>query len=179
MKEVYENIRRVRKEKKLTLADLSKMTGLSTSYLSQVERQNCDVTLTSLAKIASALDIDVRSFFQAENFDNYVTQSTARRELDTGNKMLKYYKLSGNFKQREIELLLVVCKPQGRASWESHVGEEFFYILEGEIIFLVDGTSYHLKEGDTIHFPSHLMHSIENPTDKEVKMLSAINQLMS
>lgn len=179
MKEVYENIRKVRKEKNLTLADLSKMTGLSTSYLSQVERQNCDVTLTSLAKIASALDIDIRSFFQAETFDNYVTPSDSRRELDPGNTVLKYYKLSGNFKQREIELLLVVCMPRAGAAWESHVGEEFFYVLEGEIIFQVDDKTYHLKEGDTIHFPSHLMHAIENPTDKEVKMLSAINQLMS
>ncbi|MDL2273740.1 XRE family transcriptional regulator [Oscillospiraceae bacterium OttesenSCG-928-G22] len=179
MKEVYDKIRRVRKEKNMTLADLSELTGLSISFLSLVERQNCDVTLTSLAKIANALDIDIRSFFQADTLDRYITRKDAGIELDTGNKKMKYYKLSGNFRQREIELLLVVIKAKSQASWESHVGEEFFYILDGEVIFKVAGETHHLAEGECIHFPSYLKHSVYNPTDRDVKMLSAINQIMS
>ena len=44
----------------------------------------------------------------------------------------------------------------------THEGEDFVYIIEGEILYEVNGSHYHLKAGDTLHFPSSLPHRATN-----------------
>lgn len=52
--------------------------------------------------------------------------------------------------------------------------EEDFFILEGEINIVVDGTVHHLKEGDLIHIEPSEVHYCYNPYDKPVKMISTL-----
>ncbi|HNS97137.1 MAG TPA: response regulator [Polyangiaceae bacterium] len=62
-KVIGESIRSLRKEKELTLKQMSRRTGLSVSLLSQIERAESSASLSSLYKIAAALDVRVQDLF--------------------------------------------------------------------------------------------------------------------
>ena len=57
-------LREIRKEKNITLDELSKMTGMSKGHLSKIERRETEPTITSLARIALALNVDITKLYK-------------------------------------------------------------------------------------------------------------------
>lgn len=64
MENIYERIRSLRVSMNMTLKDLSEKTGLSVSFLSQVERGNSSLAITSLQKIADVFKVSMSSFLK-------------------------------------------------------------------------------------------------------------------
>ena len=64
MDEISEKIRTLRRENNLTLKELSEKTGLSISFLSQVENGTSSLAITSLKKIADALNVPINTFLE-------------------------------------------------------------------------------------------------------------------
>ncbi|MFS0644439.1 cupin domain-containing protein [Siminovitchia sp. 179-K 8D1 HS] len=56
-----------------------------------------------------------------------------------------------------------------------HPGEEFYYVLEGEVLIYINEKKYLLKKGDAIHFPSTIPHKWENSLDRETRLISSVN----
>jgi len=75
--EIADKIRDLRKEKGLTLKDLSTKTGLSVSFLSQVENGASSLAITSLKKIAEAFDVTMNYFFDVPQVHNFLVNNTA------------------------------------------------------------------------------------------------------
>lgn len=57
-------IREIREERKITLDKLSKLTGMSKGHLSRIERKETEPTITSLARIALALNVDITKLYK-------------------------------------------------------------------------------------------------------------------
>ena len=57
-------LKEIRKEKNITLDELSKMTGMSKGHLSKIERRETEPTITSLARIALALNVDITKLYK-------------------------------------------------------------------------------------------------------------------
>ena len=57
-------IREIRKNKKMSLYTLSKLTGMSKGHLSKIERRETEPTITSLARIALALNVDIAKLYK-------------------------------------------------------------------------------------------------------------------
>lgn len=57
-------LREIRKERKITLDKLSKLTGMSKGHLSRIERKETEPTITSLARIALALNVDITELYK-------------------------------------------------------------------------------------------------------------------
>lgn len=57
-------LREIRKEKNISLDELSKMTGMSKGHLSRIERRETEPTITSLARIALALNVDITRLYK-------------------------------------------------------------------------------------------------------------------
>lgn len=179
MDSISREIRKIRTNKNITLKELSEKTSLSISFLSQVERGVSSMTITSLKKIADALEVPMREFFDGEVTQNFIKKKEEQKVIHLQRSNAKHIKLSGMFQDRRLEAILSVYQPNGTATEEiTHEGEEFYYILEGEGTFIVDGKEYIVKSGETIHFPSTLPHSVANYTDRELKTLSVLTQLI-
>ena len=84
-------------------------------------------------------------------------------------------RLSGRFEGRKMESLLLRMEPL-RSDLKpcTHEGEEFIYILKGTARFTVDGKEYVVGEGESIHYPSTLLHSIVNIEDRELVFLCIV-----
>ncbi|WP_280769632.1 cupin domain-containing protein [Salipaludibacillus daqingensis] len=161
--ELAKQIRLTRNHQGLTLKELSSRTGLSVSFLSQVERGSSSPAISSLKKIADGLEVPITSFFSPEQNTNYKTTKDKRRSFRIEGSPAKYVRLSGNFSTRSMEPLLVTLDPGATDRIFQHAGEEVHYILEGTVEYMIDNEEYILSEGDTIHFPSERPHTWRNP----------------
>jgi transcriptional regulator with XRE-family HTH domain len=175
LREVGATIRALRQERGLSLRDLSRLTGFSISFLSLVERGRSSLALTSLHKVATALGTSVGSFFPVvgparESTAPHVSRAAGgASQLSTGSQRT-YRILSGRGFSRVLEPLLVTVEPSETIEEAyTHAGEEFAYLLSGELLFVIDGIEHRLGPGDSIHFDSTVPHSIHNETDATVE----------
>jgi transcriptional regulator with XRE-family HTH domain len=179
MDEISKKIKDLRLEKGLTLKDLSKKTGLSVSFLSQVERGSSSLAITSLKKIADAFRVPITEFFESESNSNYVVKASDRKHFQLKGSELVYARLAGEFNGRSLEPLFVTLSPKQKQSQQfGHPGEEFYYVLKGAACFTVDGEEYFIREGDSIHFPSSCKHSVENPLSEETILLCVLTPVI-
>ncbi|WP_442601781.1 helix-turn-helix domain-containing protein [Paenibacillus sp. KN14-4R] len=180
MESIYEKIRALRLEQNMTLKDLSDKSGFSISFLSQVERSNSSLAITSLQKIAQSLNVPITYFFESQKNNKYHTPVEERKQTRIEGSPMIYVRLGGDFPDRAMEPLLNILPPsQTKSVAFNHAGEEFYYVLEGTVMINVDEEEYVLQKGDTIHFPSTLVHTLYNPSvDEEAQVLSVLTPVI-
>lgn len=179
MDEIFKRIRDLRKQHDYTLKDLSDKTGLSVSFLSQVERGSTSLALTSLKKIADAYDVPITDFFENVSNQNYVVKAEEQKSFRIEGSSAEFSRLGGMFTGRMLEPIIVTYDPGGAEhNVFNHPGEEFYLVLEGAVIFNVDGKEYLLKAGDSLHFPSTLPHFWVNPLNQKSKVLCVLTPVL-
>lgn len=169
-----EKIRNVRLEKHMTLRDLSKKSGCSLGFLSQVERDKVSPTISSLRKIADALSINIISLFEEEKtIDSIVVRKNSRGKFENKRSKVKYELLRPRFSDTTIEALYMYLEPHASSgtSPHSHDGEELVIVVKGEIKIEVGGKTYLLKEGDSAVYKSNTPHKWTNPQDKTTEVI--------
>lgn len=188
MKELGDKLRAVRLENKMTLDDLSRLSGVSKSQLSQIERGLSVPTVTRLQKIADTLDLPISSMF-AENNAFSGDAYTKKREVPSNrisvvrkNRRKKlimpwgawYEMLCPNF-QRNIEFIYLNY-PAGTKTggFYAHEGEECGIVLEGTFKGVIGDEEIILKPGDSIYYDSSIPHTWEAIGDNDVKAIWAI-----
>jgi quercetin dioxygenase-like cupin family protein len=171
-------IRALRRRRGLSLRDLSRLTGFSIGFLSLVERGQSSLALTSLYKVAKALDSEVGYFFSPnggvpdEHPPPHVTRSDERAEISISGSSRTYRLLSDRARDRVLEPLLVTVQPTETVEEPySHDGEEFAYVLSGELLFKIAGTQYRLGPGDSIYFPATVPHAVHNDTGDPARVV--------
>jgi quercetin dioxygenase-like cupin family protein len=171
-------IRALRGQRGLSLRDLSRLSGFSIGFLSLVERGQSSLALTSLYKVAKALDSEVADFFRPnggvpeEHPPPHVTRADEHTEISIAGSNRTYRLLSDRARDRVLEPLLVTVQPTETVEEPySHDGEEFAYVLSGELLFKVAGTQYRLGPGDSIYFPATVPHAVHNDTGEPARVV--------
>ena len=179
-------IRSRRQELNMSLRELSKQSGLSIGFLSLVERGRSSPALTSLSNVAKALGVELSSFFPAEEEEQneaeetkqrvsplpYVSRANDAAELSIILSQRIYKMLSPRVPGLVLEPIFVTVHPGDTIDEPySHEGEEFAYVLSGELVFIVDSVEYRLGPGDSIHFRSTVSHAMRNDTDEPVQAI--------
>ncbi|UXV35169.1 XRE family transcriptional regulator [Staphylococcus sp. IVB6181] len=174
IEEVGFQIKLIRNQQQQTLKQLSTLTGLSTSFLSQVERGESSIAITSLDKIAKALDVNITSFFSpAENNDFHV-QPQKMKPLNINHSNLTIKRVSSEFENRNLETFIITLLPGDRSENSMHGGEEFYYMISGELTFYVNSRKYTVKEGEVLHYPSRFKHYCSNESESPATVLSVV-----
>jgi transcriptional regulator with XRE-family HTH domain len=185
--DLSKKMRKLRKEQRLTLNGLSAKSGLSCTYLSQIERDLCNPSIGALKRIADALNtsiISLMGFDEVEKKTNdsdqqkkddkkvAVVKKDRRKTLVYPGGQRKAFLLTPDL-QRKMEVLLTHEEPQREAEedWYQHEGEEFGLILEGRYEVTVENQTYILEEGDSIYFQSQLPHKMRSIGEKAAKTL--------
>jgi quercetin dioxygenase-like cupin family protein len=92
-----------------------------------------------------------------------VQRADDTNELTITNSERTYRLLSGRAPGRLLEPILETVPPTGSVvDPYGHEGEEFVYVLEGELTCAVAGVEYELAPGDSIHYPAQLPHATIN-----------------
>jgi len=177
--EIAYKIKNLRKDKNLTLKDLSGKTGFSISFLSQVENGYSSLAITSLKKIADSMDVPMNYFFEVPHVSNFLVKSEDKELFSMEGSDSKFVRLSGNFPNRKLEAIITIIPPEHKfANKFAHTGEEFVYVLKGTLAIEIDGTEYLVKAGDSIHYPSTFSHQWTNPLKQDTEILTVLTPLI-
>ncbi len=180
MDEIGERIRDARQSKGWTLEALATESGLSASFLSQVERGLSTLSIVSLSSICRALDLPIESLFVSTGpldlQPPVVTGSDQQLRIRIGDSPVSYRYLTGQLPSMPIkELLIAEFPPHCTQQGSSHEGQEFGYLLEGAIQLAVQGETYSLKQGDSYHISASQLHDYRT-SDEGARILMAVTQ---
>ena len=165
-KKIGERIKRLRLKKSMGLVELGKHTGLSASFLSQLETGRVVPTLRNLARIAMVFSKDLSYFFDPEprTLFRVHRQSERVRLPQTGVDDPTYFFESLGYlvPDRTLDPYLAEFIPLKKgAEVRSHVhpGFEFLYVLSGEMEIRHGSQNYTLSPGDSVYFDASTPHS--------------------
>lgn len=169
--DIGSRIRRLRSAKRLRLSDVAKKVNLSVSYLSQIENGKVDISISTLQLIAAALDANVADFFTQPKSSEYCIIRKEER---------KYYEDVNGIRETplffhdnsQLETTIIELPPNSAVTNSSkHEGEEFTFVVSGEVRIWLDNQSFELEEGDIIYYNSDLLHRWDNVTAKKTTLL--------
>jgi transcriptional regulator with XRE-family HTH domain len=153
-----------RRERGYSLEELSKRTGFSKSFLSQIENGKNSPSIASLKKITQSLDISIGELFEEEQGDQvYFLKREDRTPFEVVKDKVIFEFASSKVPNRKMEVLFFTLLPGGESEGEySHDGEEFGTVLEGSLVFELGGKEYRMERGDSIYFSSSIPHRWKN-----------------
>lgn len=169
------SVKELRLKHNMTLRDLAKLSGCSISFLSQLERDMISPTVASLRKIADALGVTITSFF--ENTSGGENSAVVRRDerVRIGSKASKvvYESLKPREANSVLEPLYHILEKGAYSGddYNVHLGEEFVYVMKGQVEIDLDGKHMTLNEGDSALYNSNVPHRWKNTFDGETILL--------
>lgn len=170
-----ERIRKKRQERGLSLSQLALRTDLTASFLSQVERDLAEPSITSLRKIADALNVPIFYFLMDPRDHSPVVRRSERKVLNFPRSHLTFELLSPDL-NRQMEVIMARLDP-GTSTSEMplpHPGEECVVVLEGKMVITIGEEEYELEQGDSIYYFSGIPHKITSVGQKALVFVSAI-----
>ena len=180
---VGERIKALREEKGLSLKDLADRTGFSTALLSQMENHLLSPSLGTLIKLARAFGVRVGDFLgETEGEPFTIVRKDERRKVSRfaskeGVKYgYSYESLGFDKKDRRMEPFIVTLEPATVKTSKTsvHEGEEFIFVLEGEMEVILGNHTDVLYPGDSIYYDSTIPHRVQCHQDKITRILAVL-----
>ena len=161
-----DRLRRRRRALHLTLAQVAEEAGITTGYLSQLERGVVSGAVGTLQRVCAALKLSVGDLFQdPASSAGPVLRSGDARRIVFGNGASKTKLTPPHFDH--LEVLMGVFEPGGDTGSEPYThghSEELLVVLEGQVRVTVEGTTRELGPYDSLHYRSSQPHRVVEAT---------------
>jgi DNA-binding transcriptional MerR regulator/mannose-6-phosphate isomerase-like protein (cupin superfamily) len=162
-------LRRLRTKRGVGLAEVAAAAGISVGFLSALERSQMSASVGTLRRLARYYRTNILDFFDATESNTRLVRPLKRKVLEAGPGVRMELLAWGN---KVMEPHLFRIKPNsGSGESYAHEGEEFLFVLRGELKIALDGEEYHLKRGDSFYFESATPHRWKNPGRSETWLL--------
>ena len=161
---VGESLRRLREARKLSMRALAKTSGLSANALSMIERSKTSPSVSTLYKLADALEVPVTAFFGTPMERQQVIHLRAIDRSRVPIVRGTWEGLGGEKFTGRVEPFVLNLDTGGDSGPApmAHTGHEFVFCLTGNIEYLVEADRYLLSPGDSLLFAAHLVHRWRN-----------------
>lgn len=158
-------IQSMRARRRVTIEELSDMTGLSVSHLSEIEKGEGFAPVGDLLKIARALTIDPGELLQKGKKKEKELEKQRIQDFRKREEAYQYEVLTPQATKDHLRAFRVVIPPRSEHPGVryQHEGEEFVYTLKGEVIIQVGQKKHRLKKDQSLHFNSGIRHTLKNP----------------
>lgn len=170
---IGDRIKMLRVTQKRTMQEIAEASDLSKSMISKIENNKTVPSVAALVKIAKALGTNISSLLEQDGWVNAIitTRQKAQENLTTTDKGYSIYPYASEYHEKKMQPFLFVAKKAEVIPHElSHEGEEFIYVIKGQMKMQVGETEYLLKSGDSLYFNSVQKHGIM-PVSDEVMYL--------
>lgn len=175
---VAEALRRFRRDRQLSLDDLSERSGVSRAALSQVEGGRTNPTLAVLWKIAVGLDVPVHDLLGmgSEKAVRVLRAGDAipLRSTD-GRTESRLLSPGGSSSDTEVYELRLVPKAVHRSDPHARGTRETLVVLTGALRFGAGSETYELAPGDSVYFNADVPHYYENRSTRETRCIDVIH----
>ena len=179
---VGERFRSVRESRSLSLQDVSQRTDMDVSLLKQIEDGTIAPPLGVVIKLAKALEMKIGYFISGEEDRPFTIvrrddgKVISRYDSEKGKHYgYEYVSLAPHKKDRHMEPFLVTLEPAATEEERSaHDGQEFIYVLEGNMEVLYGEETYILEPGDSVYYDSTVPHLVKCHGGKQTKILAVL-----
>ncbi|MFF2087630.1 helix-turn-helix domain-containing protein [Nocardia sp. NPDC058176] len=164
------SIRSARKAAGITLTGLADKTELSQPFLSQVENGRTTPSVLNLHRIAKALGTTAHDLLeQGSRSPTRIVRAAESRSYELSPSAVVRFCVGGT---RLMDCNEVTAGPHSSAdSATTHDGEEFVYVIEGQVRLVIDGTDHILTPGDTAYYAATIPHRWFNDSDQPSRFL--------
>ncbi len=164
-------LRILREERGVSMRALARRSGLSANALSMIERGITSPSVTTLNKLATALEVPITAFFRLDPPRNKVVFRKAKERVRAPFLHGVWESLGGEAFIGRIEAYALTLE-RGANSGRSgmlHTGHELVLCLSGKLEYEVDNALYLLEAGDSLIFAARLAHGWRNASDQPVE----------
>lgn len=164
--EIAQNIRRLRKERQLTLTQLAERISVTASFLSRLENFRTVPSLPMLSKISQALGVSMEDLVRSNgpSVDYVLVRSgegqTVEREFPEYG--MRYHALARGMPNRSMDPFLIEVPPGCKRPAVTTDGDEFLMLLEGTLHYFLGDEELHIAAGDCLYFRGEIPHYPEN-----------------
>jgi transcriptional regulator with XRE-family HTH domain len=177
---VGERIKALRTERGMTLAELSEKANLSISYLSQIERDKTTPSLSTLTGIARAFNVGLRYFFETKTEAAHIVYADEEKDGLGPDISVGRVRLTPEVGNGKIEVYRVVLQPHVPPEpLAPHSGEEFGFVLAGELTITLGDEQFILAASDSIHYDALQSHAWSNQGDEPCVVIWARSPVRS
>lgn len=165
---IGQRIRQSRQERGLSVQELAEQASCSDEYLEWVEGGQVEPPVSLLLQLAKAMQLDSITFLHVHDPAVQRMEEAAKR-----TEHYSYTTLTPPEADRHLMAFSVTIPPKtahGGVGYR-HEGEEFVYVLSGEVEVTVEQDKRKLAERESLRFNSNLDHHLSNPGDKEAQLL--------
>ena len=176
----------MRETKGLSLEEISERSGLSVEQIQSIETDQNLPSLGPLIKVARALGVRLGTFLDDSDAIGPVVCRAADREKQStisfsngaadARKHMEYHPLAQQKAGRHMEPFIIDITPSEEREFQlsAHEGEEFIYVMQGEVEIDYGKEKYVLQEGDSIFYDSIVKHHIHGAPGKSAKILAVV-----
>jgi len=183
---VGSKIKSIRETNNLSIEEIAERSGLNADQIIAIENNETLPSLGPLIKIARALGVRLGTFMDDNDAIGPVVCRAKEREEETSisfsngtvdaRKHMEYHPMAKQKAGRHMEPFIVDIQPSEEKEFTSsaHEGEEFIYVMQGEIEIDYGKEKYLLKEGDSIYYDSIVKHHIHGAEGKAAKIMAVV-----
>ena len=177
-------IKGLRESKNISIEEIAERSGLSTDQINSIQNDQHLPSLGPLIKIARALGVRLGTFLddndelgpavcRAEEHNSSISFSN---DAADARKHMEYHSLAKQKAGRHMEPFIIDIQPSEEKDFKSsaHEGEEFIYVLNGQVEIDYGKEKYLLKEGDSIFYDSIVMHHVHGVVGESAKILAVV-----
>jgi transcriptional regulator with XRE-family HTH domain len=176
--DVGNRLRQLREGRNISMRTLATMSGLSANALSMIERGKTSPSVSTLYRIAGALNVPVTDFFSPEQARKKVVFLKASERTRLPFLRGLWEGLGGEqFTRKAMPFMLTL--ENGASSGPTHMahsGHEFVYCVRGQLEYQVEGELFLLEAGDSLLFEAQLKHRWHNPGGMVTNALIIISE---
>ena len=183
-KTVGEKIKQIRELKKVSKEELAGRSGMDITIIDKIEQERNVPSLAPLIKIARALGVRLGTFLDdSDSYGPVVVRSGQHHkgvrftsQSSETREHLNFFSLAFDKAGRNMEPFIVDIEPGLKSDYmlSSHEGEEFIYVLEGEVEINYGKEIYKLAKGDSIYLDSIVMHNVHAGNNQSARILAVI-----
>jgi transcriptional regulator with XRE-family HTH domain len=167
-------LRELRTQRGLSLQQLADRADVSAAAIHKIERSGMVPTITTLLKLAGALNRPVGYFVNEDADDNapaVLIQAGERRDVFTSHRGIELEGISGPYGRFFLAGAVATVEPgaSSGANPMEHPGEELVFVLDGSLEFEVEGRDFRLARGDAVHFRTDRPHRWKNPGRQDAR----------
>lgn len=174
---IGEKISHFRKKQNLSIRDLAKLSDVTPSLLSQVERGLANPSVNSLKSIASALNVPIFTFFVSEvNKKDLIVRKDSRKKVILPGSDNVIYEMLAPGVSDNLEFAIMNLPPNTSSCEDTitHNGYEIAYVLDGDVDLYLDEDKFTLFQGDSVKVPIGTNHRWDNPYKDGCRVIFAV-----
>ncbi|MDO7596983.1 MAG: XRE family transcriptional regulator [Pseudomonadota bacterium] len=174
-------IKELRTQHNLTIAEVSKLVGISRGMLSKIENGLTSTSMETLEHIANALGVTLSRLFEAYNKPiesaQFVKSGKGLEVVRRGTKSGHTYHLLAydHGPSNVFEPFLISLEEAEEFSEFQHTGIEFLYMLEGELEYIVGDETFTFQPGDSLTFNAAIPHQPGRQLKTPIRYLAIMN----